>query len=188
MAFTVYMHVNKINGKRYVGITKSEDPNKRWLNGKGYFRNKHFSDAINKYGWDNFDHIIIAHGLTKEEACLTEKYLIQAHDTQNKEKGYNITDGGEFFHHSEESKRLMSEHRKGKGLHSFSEEHRRNMRKHHAGGADKKSVMCVETGVVYESINDAARKTGINKKMISGCCRKVPHYNTAKGYHWQFAM
>lgn len=184
--FTVYMHVNKINGKRYIGITHHKDLNKRWVNGKGYFRNKHFSDAIEKYGWDSFEHIVIKRNLSKEEACLLERQLIEDYETQDKTKGYNITDGGEFFHHSEDSKKLMSEHRKGKGRRKFSEEHKRKISEHHGGGADKKKVLCVETGTIYESINAAARAVNANKKLISNCCRDVAHYNTGKGYHWKF--
>lgn len=184
--FTVYMHINKVNGKRYVGITHFENLNRRWSNGKGYFRNKHFSDAIKKYGWDNFEHLIIDEKLPKDIACAMEKALIRKYDTQNKEKGYNITDGGEYYHHSPESKALMSKNRKGKGLQKFSEEHKRKLRENHGGGAESKKVVCVETGAIYESINDAAKAIGKNKKMISNCCRNVPHYNTAGGYHWQF--
>jgi group I intron endonuclease len=184
--FTVYMHINKVNGKRYVGITHFKNLNRRWINGKGYFRNKHFADAIQKYGWNNFEHLIIEQGLDKESACELERRLIKEYDTQNKMKGYNITDGGEFFRHTEESKKLMSLNRKGKGLHVFSEEHKRKISEHHGGGNDKKQVLCVETGMIYESINDAARAFECNKKLISNCCRKIPHYNTAKGYHWEF--
>ena len=32
----VYIHINKINNKKYVGITSEKDPNKRWKNGLGY--------------------------------------------------------------------------------------------------------------------------------------------------------
>lgn len=180
------MHVNRANGKRYIGITHHEDPEKRWQHGRGYFRNKHFTDAILKYGWDNFDHIIVESGLSKIEACDLEKELIKKYQTQDKTFGYNITNGGEFFRHAEESKRLMSEHRKGKGLTQFSEEHIRKLKENHGGGTEKKKVRCIETSVVYESINDAARQIGASKKLISNCCNHVEHYNTAKGYHWEF--
>ena len=186
--FLVYMHINKINQKKYIGITHHKDPDKRWLGGRGYMNNPYFSKAIIKYGWDNFEHIIIASGLSKEDACQFEKMMIQANQTQNRKYGYNITDGGEFFKHSEESKRLMSQNRKGKGLQRFSEEHRRKIALHHGGGADKKKVLCVETGTVYDSINDAARAVNKSKKMISNCCRNVEHYNTAAGYHWKFVV
>lgn len=184
--FKVYVHKNKINGKMYVGITHHADPNKRWLNGKGYFRNKHFFDAIQKYGWNNFEHIIVADRLKRDEACEIERALISKYDTQNKAYGYNITDGGEFYHHSEESKRLMSENRRGKGLKRFSEDHKRKIREHHGGGAEHKCVRCLETSEIFESINAAARHVNISKKMISNCCNNVPHYNTAGGYHWEF--
>ena len=185
--FLVYMHINRINGKRYIGITHhSKNPNKRWVNGKGYFRNKHFNDAIKKYGWKQFEHVIVAKGLSKQDACDLEQKLIKEYRTQDKEYGYNITDGGEFFHHTEESKRLMSENRKGKGIHKFSEEHKRKMRENHSGGNDSKRVRCIETDQVFESINAAARYMNKSKKMISNCCNNVPHYKTAGGYHWEF--
>ena len=48
-------------------------------------------------------------------------------------------------------------------------------------------VLCVETNVIYCSIGEASRKTGINKNSISFCLRKKPHYKTAGGYHWEYA-
>lgn len=188
MTFIVYEHINRINGKRYIGITHyTDNPNRRWNNGRGYFRNKHFADAIKKYGWENFDHIILASDLNKQDACDIERMMIQVHQTQDKQYGYNITNGGEFFRHSNESKALMSKNRKGKGLREFTEEHKRKIREHHGGGACKKRVLCVESGMLFDSINDASRATGINKKQISNCCRNIPHYNAAGGYHWKFA-
>ena len=184
--FCVYIHKNKTNGKRYVGLT-SEKPAMRWQNGLGYRSNKHFHDAITRYGWDGFDHIIVSEGLTKDEACELEKSLIIKYETTDKTKGYNLTGGGEHFRHSEESRELMRERRKGKNTGPFTEEHKRRIKEHHAGGGEKVAVLCIETGVIYQSINDASRATGINKKGFSGCIRGVTHYNTAGGFHWSKA-
>ena len=60
------------------------------------------------------------------------------------------------------------------------------MRQHHNGGAACSAVKCIDSGVIYKSINEASRETGINKKGISGCCRNIPHYNTAGGFRWEF--
>ena len=48
--FYVYIHTNKINNKKYIGIT-CQNPSKRWRNGNGY-KNGYFAKAIKKYGWD----------------------------------------------------------------------------------------------------------------------------------------
>lgn len=45
-------------------------------------------------------------------------------------------------------------------------------------------IMCIETKKVYTSYAEAEEKTGIDGTTISRCCNKVPHYNTAGGYHW----
>ena len=80
----------------YIGITKFEDkPNKRWNNGKGYVDNEHFFNAICKYGWDNFQHEIFAKGLDEVAAKATERLLIEYFQTNNPEKGYNKTSGGD---------------------------------------------------------------------------------------------
>lgn len=119
--WTVYIHTNITNNKVYVGIT-SLNPKKRWSNGHGYlYRNDNgsykqakFARAIDKYGWGNFEHIIWAEHLTKEEACYFEKNLIILWDSIN--NGYNTTKGGEGdlgYKHSEEFKRKLSLAMKG---------------------------------------------------------------------------
>lgn len=91
--YTVYMHVSPSN-KRYIGIT-SLDINRRWRkNGKGYKHQQYFYRAIKKYGWDNFQHIIVAKGLDEETAKWLEVELIREFDTTNQDNGYNISLGG----------------------------------------------------------------------------------------------
>lgn len=93
--YCVYAHVNKINGKMYVGQTiYGGNPNKRWENGRGYKCNAHFWSAIQKYGWDNFEHEIIANNLTASEADNFERLLITKLDLMNPDKGYNLESGG----------------------------------------------------------------------------------------------
>lgn len=50
--------------------------------------------------------------------------------------------------------------------------------------AFSKKVLCVETGVVYASIKDAARLTGLNCQNISAVCHG--RVKTAGRCHWKF--
>lgn len=80
---------------------------------------------------------------------------------------------------NEETRRKMSEAQMGK---KHSEETKGKLSESHKGlGA--KSVVCIETGVVYNSIKDALKWAGIKKSgSISACCKGTVH--TAGGYHW----
>ena len=91
--WSVYKHTNKTNGKVYIGIT-SGIPETRWANGKKYKGNKHFTSAINEYGWDGFFHEVLCTGLTKEEAIEEEICLICAYRSADRDFGYNISLGG----------------------------------------------------------------------------------------------
>lgn len=93
--FIVYAHENKLNGKVYIGITSQENPENRWQHGKGY-KGTYFYNAINKYGWDNFDHKILFNGLSKKDACNMEIKLIKDLQANNRQYGYNIADGGQL--------------------------------------------------------------------------------------------
>ena len=112
--YSVYCHQNKINGKKYFGIT-CKIPKYRWgRNGHEYASN-YFGRAIAKYGWDNFEHIILYSGLDKETAIMFEKYLIAEFNTQNNVFGYNLTAGGDGVESpTEEVRRKISESNKGK--------------------------------------------------------------------------
>ena len=107
--YTVYQHKNKINGKVYIGIT-SQKPEQRWgSQGCNYKSSPHFYSAIQKYGWDNFEHNILFTDLTKEQACLKEQELIKEYNSTNREFGYNSTSGGDIFTMNEETKQKMSQ-------------------------------------------------------------------------------
>ena len=128
--YYVYQHTNKINGKRYIGITK-QNPESRWgTDGANYKSSPYFYSAIQKYGWDNFSHEILFNGLTKEEACDKEIELIAYFQTQDKQHGYNIMEGGSTPVIPEEVRKLMSEKMRGNknGLgHACPEEKKRKI-------------------------------------------------------------
>lgn len=89
----MYYHKNRINNKIYIGISKNIT--KRWsTNGEQYKYSKAFYRAIKKYGWDNFDHIVLIEDISKEMACIIETELIKKYRTQSKECGYNLANGG----------------------------------------------------------------------------------------------
>lgn len=130
----VYMHVNKINGKRYVGIT-GVDPEKRWgINGARYIHKRPngqwshpaFGPAVEKYGWDGFDHLIILSNVDEAEAKYAERYLIKWYQTNDGKHGYNCTGGGDgrYIH----GLGYDVEHKKEKER----EWHQKNIEKRHA--------------------------------------------------------
>lgn len=90
--WTVYVHTSP-SGKCYVGITQM-NPLDRWKNGNGY-RKQGFFNAIQKYGWDNFKHEIIAEHLTEDEACRMEITLIKELNAFGV-GGYNHDTGGRY--------------------------------------------------------------------------------------------
>lgn len=107
--YCLYCHTNKINNKKYVGIT-SEKPEKRWKNGLGYKHNDYFFNAILKYGWEEFSHEILYTDLSKHDAEQIEIRLIDKWNLTNREKGYNIESGGNLGKKvSNETKKKLSE-------------------------------------------------------------------------------
>lgn len=87
----VYKITNKINGKIYIGQTNNL---KRRIQEHKHDkrRDKYLYRAIKKYGWDSFTVDILYYGENYNEE---EKKWIEFYDSRNREKGYNITEGGQ---------------------------------------------------------------------------------------------
>ena len=87
--WSVYIHIipqsilNLNHDRYYVGIT-SRCPSQRWNNGNGYKTQRFFFNAIQKYGWNNIEHHIVAENLNKDEACNMEISLIEKLKSNNK--------------------------------------------------------------------------------------------------------
>lgn len=94
--YKIYVHINKINGKLYIGQTGRRRMKDRYgKNGIQYKKCPYFYNAIQKYGWENFDHIVLIDNLSKEMANIIESELIKKYKTNNILYGYNLSLGGE---------------------------------------------------------------------------------------------
>lgn len=141
--YCVYVHTSP-SGKKYVGQT-GKNPEERWRYGCGYlykykngeYKQPAFARAILKYGFDNFEHEIIASDLTKDEADNFEKLLIEKLDTMNPKYGYNCKEGGSNGMLSEEGRKKISDAHKGENHHMYgkhhSEETKRKISESHKG-------------------------------------------------------
>jgi predicted GIY-YIG superfamily endonuclease len=142
--WTVYMHTSP-NNRVYVGIT-SKKPTRRWDNGNGYSYNPYFSNAIKKYGWENFKHEILYEGLTKEEACIREQELIKKYKSNQFKYGYNQSVGGQGGRYgvpfTDEEKAIRS-----------------------------KPIRCITNGKEYASAVEAGKDLNIPPGGISQCLR-----------------
>ncbi|MBQ7453683.1 MAG: GIY-YIG nuclease family protein [Selenomonadaceae bacterium] len=87
----VYLILNKLNGKMYVGQTVQSLKNRmaRHLSGDQYI-----DRALKKYGLENFYYGVIKSCASKAEMDYWERFFIAALKTKSP-IGYNFTDGGE---------------------------------------------------------------------------------------------
>lgn len=109
----LYIHKNKINGKCYVGQSFQDSIEKRWANGRGYKKNTPFYRAIQKYGWDNFEHIILDEVYTSiDELNQAEEDLIIKMNSLIP-NGYNLVTKGTNHIVSENTKQKTSNSCKG---------------------------------------------------------------------------
>ena len=192
----VYVHINKINGKRYVGIT-SQKVEYRWDYGNGYKNNKYFTAAIQKYGWDNFEHIVLYNNLCKQDAVEKEIELIAKWNTKDRRFGYNLTDGGEGIHGydpPEELRKLWSDLRRGtkrsaetKARMSLSSSFRRpEIQQKSIESAYTLDGEYVQT---FNSIVEAGNTLGLSnaqRKHITDCCKGSR--KSAGNYIWKYTQ
>ena len=122
----VYRHRRKDTNKVfYIGIGSCSDGEYMRAYSK-HGRTEYWNRIVNKFGYVVE---IVLDDLTWEEACEKEKELIKLYGRRDLKEGtlVNMTDGGDGglgFIHSEESKRKMSEAKRGK---TPSEEHKRKI-------------------------------------------------------------
>ena len=184
--YTVYAHINKLNGKTYIGQT-CQSPERRWRNGDGYKHSIYFKRAIDKYGWDNFMHLVLYSNLSKKEADYYEILLIKYY--KDIKLSYNITDGGEGITGEHTPKSLSHRKKIGDALRGKpkSEGAKRKMKINHRHSLDTPIYKYTKDGefiCMYPTIVAAAKDVGAAATNISRCARgKRP---SCRGFVWKY--
>lgn len=254
----IYKVTNKINGKIYIGQTQDflKRQCARKIGAESGKKKSYFDLAIIKYGWENFIWEIIEECQSNLELDEREKYWIRFYQSQNKNFGYNLADGGKTSRgsrrtseqklkfslifkekykngeigglnrgmtteqllksletrrrryldgkysrthkkFSEESKDKMSkiikkQYKNGERTPYWlnkprSEKTKLKIKKTLLGSKHKttqRKVVCITTGIVYESISEAARQNNISQSGISYALRSK--YGYFKKLYWKY--
>ncbi len=119
--YTIYRHISVVTGKSYVGYTLTKKSSeRRWLEHCKCAEegsNLVFHQAIRKHGKDSWIHEILQKDISPDEVIDIEKFWIKECRSHYSEFGYNMTYGGDGCVGvlvTEETRRKMSESRKGK--------------------------------------------------------------------------
>lgn len=170
--WSVYKHTSP-SGKVYIGIAKNVKH--RWRNnGSGYKGSTRIWYAIQKYGWDNFKHEIVAKNLTRQEACDMEIALIEQYKSTDPAFGYNLTSGGQHGTLSPESIEKLRASQMG---HPVSSKVRAILAVSH-----RTPIICIETHETFASVRDAADKMNLSYTSVAKAARGKQ--DTCGGFHF----
>ena len=196
----IYKIINDFNDKIYVGKAKNgaatrwKQHIKRDINNDQYIHR-----AMKKYGIEHFKYEIIENNVAEEKLNEREKYWIKILNCKVP-NGYNERDGGNGGGNCLEANQWCSTHpeevKKNRQLarekawewqknnsELFKSIIQENQKK--ACNARKIPIICIETGITYESASEAAKQLNISSSShISAACKGKRE--TAYGYHWKY--
>jgi hypothetical protein len=178
----IYMTTNVINGKVYIGQSKSNNP---YYIGGG----SELKKAIVKYKKSNFIKVILVDNIEScEQLNCLERFYIKLYDSNNPLIGYNIRPGGEnrSFNHTKEAinkikersnqqdnkerilqiQKLAAKSREGKHLERYSKE---KMMTSRFGSLKKIFVYCKQTKTLLHVCTfskDAETLTNVKRSAI----------------------
>ena len=107
----IYTITNMVNGKVYVG--KSINIFKRWNDEKKGLMNSHLKSAVRMYGIDGFQFEVLLL-CAEKNLNFFEMRSIKEFKSNDREFGYNKTHGGDGVVPNEETRKKMSDAKKGK--------------------------------------------------------------------------
>ncbi|MGL5415109.1 MAG: GIY-YIG nuclease family protein [Clostridium sp.] len=161
----IYKVTNLINNKIYIGqtihplaIRKSQHERSHLY---GYKTT--FSNAINKYGIDNFHWEVIYTATTIDELNEKESFFISFYQSLTTQNGYNLKGGGGNSFLTQEVKDKISISQKGSLNHMFGK----------TGDLNKTSKRTINltTGRIFGSASVAAKYDNVNFSHVCSVCR-----------------
>ena len=176
------IYIGKGSGDRYKNTTD---------------RNKFF---ISMYKTHKCKVQILWNYMTEEEAFALEKTLIAYYRLYTNCRLTNVCNGGEGatgYHWSEEDKRKMSERNTGAANGNYghkwtdemkealSQKHKNSKRYVGERNPNSKMVRCIETGEIFLTMSDAAKKYGLKYPSSIWHAMESPT-RVAAGLHWEF--
>lgn len=87
--YYIYLTINKINGKKYIGKHYG------YLDDNYIGSGKNLLSAVKKYGKENFEKEVLLISQNEEDNCQNEKMIIKLFNAVDSKEFYNIAEGGE---------------------------------------------------------------------------------------------
>ena len=211
MTCGIYLITNKVTGKVYVGQSNNVEQrlaaHKCSLRTNDGKENHHLQNSWNKYGENNFRFSIIEE-CGESELDEREKYWIRNYRANDKNYGYNKTNGGKGYVLNEEVKQLrikkIQEGRKKPENIKRREERAQARRlervkqreeylKTHpkALTVSKPVVQISESGEVvkiWRTSSGAAESVNGYRSGVNKCCGYTCNQQKYKGYYWRFLI
>ena len=161
----IYKATNIINNKVYIGQTIHQLSVRKSQHERSheYGYKTAFSNAIRKYGKENFKWEVIYEADSIEELNEKESYYIEYYKSLVTENGYNLKGGGGNNFLTEEVKNKIGEAQLGEKNHMFGKTGKLN--------STSKKVINITTNMIFGSASEAARYDKANFSHLCAVCR-----------------
>lgn len=181
----IYVIRNTDNGKVYIGQSKNIS-HRRSTHIYDLKNNRHTNSLLQEDYNKNPQSLEfkILCKCEEDDLDMLEKIYIKKYQSNKSEYGYNLQSGGiKGYDCAESTITRLSKSKIGNksmcGI-KLSEEWKKHIAE---AQPNRKKVICVETGIVYDSITDASKQTGLNRTKIVAVC--TGNRKTTGGYHFK---
>lgn len=185
--YYVYMYTSP-SGKHYVGRTCQSQNQRAGKDGSGYISCRAFWNAIQKYGWENFNYEVLETNIIPGRIDERENYWIDFYHSSVDENGYNLLKPSNTKKTAtDETRQRMSKAHSGENCYWYGK-HRPFPKEalEKAVEANNKPVMQFDLDGNYirtfESRKEAGESVDRDPTQISECCNTKG--KSCAGYQW----